>query len=164
MGILPAIHRTPTKPYAERGQTHRDKHDRDHADESSDESHSATVARRFQGDCGVPTPHQRARLDSVAGYFLGLDSDERPKLNALMKNNPTWPKAFAFIGLTIMGLALAYYSTSIATAGVAGRILGTDTSGDVLSIGAAFVMVGVAMAAVFGFLALTQIRALGRRA
>ena len=122
------------------------------------------VARRFQGDCGVPTPHQRARFDSVAGYFLGLDSDERPKLNAHMNNNPTWPKAFAFIGLTIMGLALAYYSTTIATAGVAGRILGTDRSGDVLTVGAAFVMVGVAMAAVFGFLALTQIRALGRRA
>ena len=95
---------------------------------------------------------------------MGLDADERPKLNAPMNNNPTWPKAFAFIGLTVMGLALAYYSTSIATAGVAGRILGTDSSGDVLSVGAAFVMVGVAMAAVFGFLALTQIRALGRRA
>ena len=84
-------------------------------------------------------------------------------MNAFMKN-PTWPKAFAFIGLTVMGLALAYYSTTIATAGVAGRILGTDPSGDVLSLGSAFVMVGVAMAAVFGFLALTQIRALGRRA
>ncbi len=63
-----------------------------------------------------------------------------------------------------MGLALAYYSTTIATAGVGGVIFGTDRSGDVLSVGTAFVMVGVAMAAVFGFLALTQIRALGRRA
>ncbi len=78
--------------------------------------------------------------------------------------HPTWPKAFACIGLTVMGLALAYYSTSIATAGVAGKILGTDRSGDVLSAGAGFVMVGVAMAAVFAFLALIQIRALSRKA
>ena len=77
--------------------------------------------------------------------------------------NPTWPKAFAFIGLTVMGLALAYYSTSIATAGVAGLKLGSD-NGDVLSVGSAALMVGIAMAAVFGFLALTQIRGLGRRA
>jgi len=41
-----------------------------------------------------------------------------------MKNKPSWPKVFAFIGLTVMGLSLAYYSTSIATAGVAGKILG----------------------------------------
>lgn len=77
--------------------------------------------------------------------------------------NPTWPKAFAFLGLTIMGLALAYYSTSIATAGVAGMILGTDPSGDVLSVGSAALMVGIAMAAVFAFLALTQIRGLSRK-
>lgn len=78
--------------------------------------------------------------------------------------NPTWPKTFAYLGLTVMGLALAYYSTSIATAGVAGMQLGTDRSGDVLSVGSAFVMVGIAMAAVFAFLALTQIRALSRKA
>lgn len=79
-------------------------------------------------------------------------------------NNPTWPKAFAYIGLTVMGLALAYYSTAIATAGVAGVQLGSDPNGNVLTIGSAFILVGVAMAAVFGFLALTQIRALGRKA
>jgi len=77
--------------------------------------------------------------------------------------NPTWPKALAYIGLTVMGLALAYYSTSIATAGVAGGILGSDRNGDVLSIGSAALMVGIAMAAVFAFLALTQIRALSRK-
>ncbi|MEO8632335.1 MAG: hypothetical protein ABI466_03175 [Chloroflexota bacterium] len=79
-------------------------------------------------------------------------------------NNATWPKVFAFIGLTVMGLALAYYSTSIATAGVAGVHLGSDPNGDVFTIGTAFVLVGIAMAAVFGFLALTQIRAIGRKA
>jgi len=75
--------------------------------------------------------------------------------------NPTWPKAFAYIGITVMGLALAYYSTAVATGGIAGRILGTD-SGDALTSGTAFVMVGVAIAAVFAFLAVTQIRALTR--
>ena len=77
--------------------------------------------------------------------------------------NPTWPKVFAFLGLTVMGLALAYYSTTIATAGVAGKILGTDPSGDVISVGSAALMVGIAMAAVFAFLALTQIRGLSRK-
>ena len=78
--------------------------------------------------------------------------------------NPTWPKVFAFIGLTVMGLALAYYSTSISTAGVAGVHLGTDPNGDVFTMGSAFLLVGIAMAAVFGFLALSLIRAMGRRA
>ena len=81
----------------------------------------------------------------------------------LVMKQPTWPKAFAYVGLTVMGLTLAYYSTAIATAGIAGKILGTDRSGDVLSVGTAFVMVGTAMAAVFAYLALTQIRALTRR-
>lgn len=78
--------------------------------------------------------------------------------------NPTWPKAFAYIGLTVMGLALAYYATSIATAGVAGKILGTDPAGDVITAGSVALMVGIAMAAVFAFLALTQIRGLSRKA
>ena len=76
----------------------------------------------------------------------------------------TWPKAYAYLGLTVMGLALAYFSTSIATAGVAGKVLGTDPSGDVLMLGSAFLIVGLAMAAVFAFLALVQIRGLTRRA
>ena len=97
------------------------------------------------------------------GLLLGLDVDERPKLNASMKN-PTWPKAFAYIGLAVMGLALAYYSTSIATAGVAGRILGTDRDGDVLVVGSAALIVGIAVAAVFAFMAMTQIRSLSRKA
>ena len=78
--------------------------------------------------------------------------------------NPTWPKAFAFIGLTVMGLALAYYSTSISTAGIAGVHLGTDPNGVVFTMGTASLLVGIAVAAVFGFLALSQIRGMGRRA
>jgi hypothetical protein len=78
--------------------------------------------------------------------------------------NPTWPKAFAYIGLTVMGLALAYFSTTIATAGVAGKVYRTDPNGDVFTLGTAFILVGIAMAAAFAFLALTQIRALSRKA
>jgi len=77
--------------------------------------------------------------------------------------NPTWPKALAFIGFAIMGLALAYYSTAIATAGVTARIIGSDRTGDWLSMGSAVLMVGIAAAAAFGFLALTNLRALTRR-
>jgi threonine/homoserine/homoserine lactone efflux protein len=77
--------------------------------------------------------------------------------------NPSWAKAFAFIGFTIFGLALAYFSTAIASAGVAARILGSDRSGDWLSTGSAVLMVGLAAAAAFAFLALTNVRALTRR-
>jgi threonine/homoserine/homoserine lactone efflux protein len=77
--------------------------------------------------------------------------------------NPTWPKALAFIGFAIFGLALAYYSTAIATAGVAAKILGSDRTGDWLTTGSAVLMVGLAAAAAFSFLALTSVRALTRR-
>ncbi len=77
--------------------------------------------------------------------------------------NPTWPKALAFIGFAIFGLALAYYSTAIATAGVTAKFVGSDRSGDWISTGSAVLMVGVAAAAVFGFLALVNMRGLMRR-
>lgn len=77
--------------------------------------------------------------------------------------NPSWPKAFAYLGFAVFGLALAYYSTAIATAGVAARILGTDKAGDWLATGSAILMIGVAAGAVFGFLALVNLRALTRR-
>ena len=77
--------------------------------------------------------------------------------------NPTWPKALAFIGFTIFGLSLAYYSTAIATAGVTAKLVGSDRSGDWLTTGSAVLMVGIAAAAVFGFLALTNVRGLVRR-
>ncbi len=77
--------------------------------------------------------------------------------------NPTWPKTLAFVGFAIFGLALAYYSTAIATAGVAAGRLGSDRSGDWLTTGSAVLLVGIAAAAAFGFLALTNFRALTRR-
>jgi hypothetical protein len=77
--------------------------------------------------------------------------------------NPTWPKTLAFIGFAIFGLALAYYSTAIATAGVAASRFGSDRSGDWLTTGSAVLLVGIAAAAAFGFLALVNVRALTRR-
>lgn len=77
--------------------------------------------------------------------------------------NPSWPKALAFIGFAIFGLTLAYYSTAIATAGVAAGRFGTDRTGDWLSTGSAVLLVGIAAAAAFGFLALVNLRALMRR-
>jgi hypothetical protein len=77
--------------------------------------------------------------------------------------NPTWPKTLAFIGFAIFGLALAYYSTAIATAGVAAGRLGSDQNGDWLTTGSAVLLVGIAAAAAFGFLALSNARALMRR-
>lgn len=77
--------------------------------------------------------------------------------------NPSWPKTFAFVGFTIFGLALAYYSTAIATAGVAAKIIGSDRTGDWISTGSAVLMVGIAATAVFGFMALMNLRALMRR-
>jgi hypothetical protein len=77
--------------------------------------------------------------------------------------NPSWPKALAFIGFAIFGLALAYYSTAIGTAGVAAGLVGSDRSGDWLSTASAVLLVGIAAAAAFGFLALANVRALTRR-
>ncbi len=76
--------------------------------------------------------------------------------------NPTWPKAFAYVGLAIFGLALAYYSTAIATAGITAGIIGSDRTGEWLSTGSAVLMVGIAAAAAFAFLALANVRALTR--
>jgi uncharacterized membrane protein YidH (DUF202 family) len=77
--------------------------------------------------------------------------------------NPTWPKVFAYIGLVVFGLVLAFYSTSIATAGVAGKILGSDTQGDMLTTGGVVLVAGIVVAAVFAFLAMANARSLMRR-
>ena len=76
----------------------------------------------------------------------------------------TWPKAYAYIGLTVMGLVLAYYSTSIANGGIASKMMGSDPDAGLLTMGTAFIIVGLALAAAFGYLALVQIRALTRKA
>lgn len=79
-------------------------------------------------------------------------------------NNPTWPKVFAFVGLAIIGLALAAYSASVGTAGVAASFLGRRQDGyDLLSTGSAAILIGVAAMAAFGYLALRGARTLSRR-
>jgi hypothetical protein len=78
--------------------------------------------------------------------------------------NPTWPKVFAFVGLAVIGLALATYSATVGTAGVAASLLGRRQDGlDLLSLGSASILVGVAAMAAFGYLALRGARQLTRR-
>jgi len=78
--------------------------------------------------------------------------------------NPSWPKVFAFVGVAVIGLVLAAYSASVGTAGVAASLLGKRQDGlDLLSVGSAVILVGVAGMAAFGYLALRGARDLTRR-
>jgi hypothetical protein len=75
-----------------------------------------------------------------------------------------WRKVFAYTGLAVIGLALAYYATAVATSGIAAGILGRQDAGrDLLTSGSAALLVGVAMMAVFGYLALRLVWVLSRR-
>jgi hypothetical protein len=79
-------------------------------------------------------------------------------------NNPTWPKVFAFVGLAVIGLVLAAYSATVGTAGIAASLLGKRQDGlDLLSVGSAVILVGIAAMAAFGYLALRGARQLTRR-
>jgi hypothetical protein len=72
-----------------------------------------------------------------------------------MNKQASWPKVFAFVGLALMGLVFAYYATAVATGGIAAGLLGRTSGGtDLLSLGSAALLVGVAMFAAFGYLAL----------
>lgn len=78
--------------------------------------------------------------------------------------NPTWPKVFAFIGVAIIGLAIAVYATSVGTAGVTAWLIGKRQDGsDLLSMGSAVVLIGMAAMAAFGYLAMRGARDLTRR-
>ena len=67
----------------------------------------------------------------------------------------SWPRVFAYLGLAVMGYVLADFSTTIATGGVAAGNLGrADGGGELVTMGAAMLLTGVAMMAVFGYLAL----------
>jgi hypothetical protein len=75
----------------------------------------------------------------------------------------SWRKVFAYTGLAVIGLALAYYATAVATGGIAAGILGRQDAGrDLFSAGTAALFVGVATMAVFGFLALRLVWVLTR--
>lgn len=66
-----------------------------------------------------------------------------------------WPKVFAYLGIAVIGLALAYYATAVATGGITAGHLGRTSSGeDLLTAGSVALLVGVATMAVFGYLAL----------
>jgi len=74
-----------------------------------------------------------------------------------------WRRVFAYAGLAVIGLALAYYATAVATGGVAAGNLGQKDAGrDLFSAGSAALLVGVATMAVFGFLALRLVWVLTR--
>lgn len=67
----------------------------------------------------------------------------------------SWRKVFAYTGLAVIGFVLVYYATAIATGGIGAGVLGQPDAGrDLLSAGSAALLVGVAMMAVFGYLAL----------
>jgi len=81
-----------------------------------------------------------------------------------MMNKPTWSKVFAFVGLAIMGLTLAAYSAFVGTAGITASLLGKRQDGlDLLSLGSAVILIGIAAMAAFGYLAMRGARDLTRR-
>lgn len=66
-----------------------------------------------------------------------------------------WRRVFTYTGLAVIGLALAYFSTAVATSGIAAATIGKrDAGADLFTSGSVALLVGVAMFAVFGFLAL----------
>ncbi len=78
--------------------------------------------------------------------------------------NTSWPKVFAFLGIALIGLTLSVYAATVGTAGVTAGILGKrQDGGDLLSVGSAVILIGIAVMAVFGYLALRGARGLGRR-
>jgi hypothetical protein len=69
-----------------------------------------------------------------------------------------WRKVFAYAGLAIIGLVLAYYATAVGNAGIAAGILGKkDAGADLFSTASAALLIGIAMMAAFGFLALRHL-------
>lgn len=65
-----------------------------------------------------------------------------------------WPKVLAFSGIALFGLVLAYFSTAVATGGIGAGLLGRPAAGtDVLLAGSAMLLVGMAVLATFGYLA-----------
>ncbi len=67
----------------------------------------------------------------------------------------SWPKVFAFLGLALVGLVLADFSTTVATGGIAAGNLGRGEGGrELIAAGSAVLLIGVAMFAIFGYLAL----------
>jgi hypothetical protein len=67
----------------------------------------------------------------------------------------SWRKVFAYTGLALIGFVLAYYATAVGNGGIAAGLLGQkDAGADLFSTASAALLVGVAMLAGFGFVAL----------
>lgn len=66
-----------------------------------------------------------------------------------------WPTVFAFIGLAVIGFVMAYFSTAVATGGIGAGLRGRIVAGtDLITAGSAMLLVGVALMAAFGYLAI----------
>ena len=81
-----------------------------------------------------------------------------------MKRPTTWPLVFAYVGLAFMGLVLANFATTITTGGIAAGNLGRAEGGrELITSGSVMLLAGIAMMAIFGYLALmatlAQVRA-----
>jgi hypothetical protein len=75
----------------------------------------------------------------------------------------SWRSVFAYAGLALIGLVLAYYATAVGNAGIAARLLGKQDAGaDLFTLASAALLVGVAMLAAFGYLALRDAWVIGR--
>ncbi|HTH69696.1 MAG TPA: hypothetical protein VL493_00315 [Candidatus Saccharimonadales bacterium] len=67
----------------------------------------------------------------------------------------SWRSVFAYAGLAVIGLVLAYYATAVGNAGIAAGILGRhDAGADLFSSASVALLVGVAMLGAFGYMAL----------
>jgi hypothetical protein len=85
---------------------------------------------------------------------LAIAATVSPTLETTPMNKPL-PRIFRYIGLAVIGLTLAFYATAVATGGIAAGIAGRASGGEeLLSAGSAALLVGVAMFAVFSYLAL----------
>lgn len=66
-----------------------------------------------------------------------------------------WPKVFAYLGIAVIGFALAYFSTAVASGGIGAGLRGRAAAGtDLITAGSAMLLVGVALMAAFGYLAI----------
>lgn len=98
----------------------------------------------------------------VTWAYLPIAGDAALRYERRMERH-SWPRVFAYLGLAVMGYVLADFSTTIATGGIAAGALGrADGGSDLLTMGAAVLLAGVAMMAVFGYLALKASLALVR--
>ena len=70
-------------------------------------------------------------------------------------NRTEWRRVYTYTGLAVIGPVLAYFATAVSTSGIAAAAIGKrDAGADLFSSGSIALLVGVAMFAVFGYLAL----------